>query len=164
MPLPAGAFGGCRLLHVLVHIVGAVDHDEPDHCDRNKPDDQCCHLSLSPTPLHHVSRAGPNPRQAWRTRVASDATGYYSAKIRQSLHGRPGNFQSALCNAAKNSLGGPVALPKARAAQHKSSVNSICSERLFGARIYSGEPLCAAGSVLTLNGEDLKQLRCLNVG
>ncbi len=164
MPLPAGAFGGCRLLHVLVHIDGAVDHDEPDHRDRNKPDDQCCHVSSPRRP--RIPLREPDTTQGRRGAHGSQAVrrGIIARKFISRFTGRPGNFKARCATQQKNSFGGLIALPKARAAQHKSSVNPICFEKLFGARIYSKEPLCAARSMLTLSAEVLKQLRCLNVG
>jgi hypothetical protein len=34
-----------RLLHVLIQIAGAVDHNQPDQRDRNKPYNQRHHVS-----------------------------------------------------------------------------------------------------------------------
>ncbi len=47
---------GYRLLHILVHIDGTVDHYQPDHRDRDKPNNQRSHVS-SLTPQHCVPLA-----------------------------------------------------------------------------------------------------------
>src|SRR5467141_2085132 len=51
-----------RLLHVLVHIDGTVDHHQPDHRDRDKPNNQRCHVSSpnAPASTHQQNSRGRN--------------------------------------------------------------------------------------------------------
>jgi len=49
------------LLHVLVHVAGAVDHDQPDDGHRNKPNNQCHPHSSSAHSVRSAGRAGAPP-------------------------------------------------------------------------------------------------------
>ncbi len=79
-----------NLLHVLVHIDGAVDHYQPDQRDRNKPDEQRCHVS-SLTPLHPVPAGRTAQGQVCGTPVEivpardeqGDTVGDYSAELHE---------------------------------------------------------------------------------
>src|SRR5258707_6650635 len=50
---------GYRLLHVLVHIDGTVDHHQPDHRDRDKPNNQRRHVSSPNAPASAPSAEQP---------------------------------------------------------------------------------------------------------
>jgi len=125
---------GCRLLHILVHIVGAVDHYHPDHRHRNKPKNQRPHVRFSLLSCGPVAPTRP-------ANVGQDRRSM--APLRE--HGRPGRFRTSvdrqsrrrLCPYSDHATQQKIAStdqsssPETRATRHKFRINTIYLNRLF---------------------------------
>ncbi len=173
-----------RLLHVLVHVDGTVDHHHPDHHDRDKPNNQRCHVS-SPTPLHPHHR--PNSRRrncgtrdqkctgrgvprrtsdrhlAKRDVLSGEANvepEHWSMGAARALPDALDAYKASdddripLCTAAKNSINRSIMVLETGAARHKFSVNTICFSTVTLRLNLRCGALCVARNVLTFAGAE----------
>src|SRR5215831_7217801 len=125
---------GCRLLHILVHIVGAVDHYHPDQRHRNKPNNQRRHVPFSLLSCARLRQQGQL------------TSGRIVGQWRRCEHGRPGRFRNPrrspkppprLCPYSDDATQQKIAStdqsssPETRATRHKFRINTIYLKRLF---------------------------------
>ena len=149
-----------RLLHVLIQIAGAVDHDQPDQRDRNKPYNQRHHVSS--LTLRSPSRTAQGRSASVEIGLAElgncDAVGIISAALREqpsaircSAKAEPRNIGQLRCRpqvgpesgSRTGRWGVAVGVQCSRAehrstnhiaqelaARHKLGVNIICFKQL----------------------------------
>jgi hypothetical protein len=142
-----------RLLHVLVHIDGTVDHHQPDHRDRDKRNNQRRHLCPPLTPpasapeqpraaLWHARSKVYRPRRGPSWRYLAARRSKWKASVEPEhrsmavvAHGATHRMRgrrpvSIECNYALQQKIASVDQSwclRRGAARHKFSVNTICS-------------------------------------